>query len=76
MHPFLAQVVMVQPLRISAACSAAHAVLDVIESENLTLRAQQMGSLLLEGLEQLATEFPESILQIRGRFDDWSSAGF
>ena len=49
------------------ACSAAHAVLDVIERENLTLRAQQMGSLLLEGLEQLATEFPESILQIRGR---------
>ena len=49
------------------ACSAAHAVLDVIESENLTLRAQQMGSLLLKGLQQLATEFPESILEIRGR---------
>lgn len=49
------------------ACSAAHAVLDAIENENLILRAQQMGSLLEQGLQLLASEFPESIVEIRGR---------
>ena len=49
------------------ACSAAHAVLDVIENENLIQQAQQMGNLLGDGLRNLATEFPASILEIRGR---------
>ena len=49
------------------ACSAAHAVLDVIENENLIQQAQQMGNLLADGLRNLATEFPASILEIRGR---------
>lgn len=49
------------------ACSAAHAVLDIIENENLIDRAQIMGGLLLEGLRQLATQFPTHIREIRGR---------
>ena len=49
------------------ACSAAHAVLDIIESENLTIRAQKMGNLLLGGLEKISSQFPHYLLEIRGR---------
>jgi acetylornithine/N-succinyldiaminopimelate aminotransferase len=49
------------------ACSAAHAVLDIIEEEDLINRAQKMGNLLLDGLNQLTTEFPDCIAEIRGR---------
>ena len=49
------------------ACSAAHAVLDVIEKEDLTARANQLGNFLLQEIQQLAEKFPQQILEIRGR---------
>jgi len=49
------------------ACSAAHAVLDIIDNENLILRAQTMGKLLIDGLKELVVRFPDQILEIRGR---------
>jgi acetylornithine/N-succinyldiaminopimelate aminotransferase len=49
------------------ACSAAHAVLDVIEKEDLTARAKQLGNFLLQEIQQLAEKFPQQILEVRGR---------
>jgi acetylornithine/N-succinyldiaminopimelate aminotransferase len=49
------------------ACSAAHAVLDIIEEENLINRAQEMGKLLIDGLDKLTAEFPDCIEEVRGR---------
>ena len=49
------------------ACSAAHAVLDVIEKENLTARANQLGNFLLQEIQQLAVKFPQHIVEVRGR---------
>ena len=49
------------------ACSAAHAVLDVIEKEDLTARAKQSGNFLLQEIQQLAEKFPQQILEVRGR---------
>ena len=49
------------------ACSAAHAVLDVIEKADLTARAKQLGNFLLQEIQQLAEKFPQQILEIRGR---------
>jgi acetylornithine aminotransferase/acetylornithine/N-succinyldiaminopimelate aminotransferase len=49
------------------ACSAAHAVLDVIEDEGLVEAARQKGSLLQKGLAELANRFPAIIKEIRGR---------
>ena len=49
------------------ACSAAHAVLDVIEKEDLTDRAKQLGNFLLQEIQQLAEKFPQQILEVRGR---------
>lgn len=49
------------------ACSAAHAVLDIIEKENLTMKAKQMGEILQGGLELLSKKFPKLVLEVRGR---------
>ena len=49
------------------ACSSAHAVLDVLESEDLLELAKRRGALLKLGLEQLSFQFPEQIVEIRGR---------
>jgi len=49
------------------ACSAAHAVLDIIEEENLISRACELGGQLLEGVQRLAEKFPQKILEVRGR---------
>ena len=49
------------------ACSAAHAVLDVIDNQDLIARAKQLGDFLLQGIQQLAEEFPKKILEVRGR---------
>ena len=49
------------------ACSAAHAVLDVIEKEDLTARAKQLGNFLLQEIQQLAEKCPQQILEVRGR---------
>lgn len=49
------------------ACSAAHAVLDVIEKADLTARAKQLGNFLLQEIQQLAEKFPQQILEVRGR---------
>ncbi|MEK9783613.1 MAG: aspartate aminotransferase family protein [Opitutales bacterium] len=49
------------------ACSAAHAVLDVIEKEDLTARAKQLGNFLLQEIQRLAEKFPQQIPEVRGR---------
>lgn len=49
------------------ACSAAHAVLDVIESEKLVEASREKGTVLHSGLTNLANSFPESIQEVRGR---------
>ncbi len=49
------------------ACSAAHAVLDIIERENLIERAKNLGGILLDGLKQIAANFPSHIDEVRGR---------
>ena len=49
------------------ACSAAHAVLDVIEKEDLTARAKELGNFLHQGIQKLAEDFPKQILEVRGR---------
>ena len=49
------------------ACSAAHAVLDVIEKEDLIAQAKVLGDYLLQGIQKLAENFPKNILEIRGR---------
>jgi len=49
------------------ACSAAHAVLDVIEKEDLTARAKLLGNFLLQEIQRLAEKFPQQILEVRGR---------
>ena len=49
------------------ACSAANAVLDIIEKEDLTKNAQEKGYILKQGLEDLKNEYPELISEIRGR---------
>ena len=49
------------------ACSAAHAVLDVIEKEDLIAQAKVLGDYLLQGIQKLAENFPKKILEIRGR---------
>lgn len=48
-------------------CAAALAVLDVMESENLVDNARTVGEHLMEELRKLQAEYPEKILDIRGR---------
>jgi acetylornithine/N-succinyldiaminopimelate aminotransferase len=49
------------------ACAAAHAVLDVIEKENLVKAAKEKGLILRDGLVQLTGRFPTMIEEVRGR---------
>jgi acetylornithine/N-succinyldiaminopimelate aminotransferase len=49
------------------ACAAAHAVLDIVENENLTERTKKIGDVFLDGLQELHQQFPRHILEIRGR---------
>jgi acetylornithine aminotransferase/acetylornithine/N-succinyldiaminopimelate aminotransferase len=49
------------------ACSAANAVLDIIDDENLTKKAKEKGYILKQGLEDLKNKYPELITEIRGR---------
>jgi acetylornithine aminotransferase/acetylornithine/N-succinyldiaminopimelate aminotransferase len=49
------------------ACSAANAVLDIIENENLINAAKVKGKLLENGLINLKNKYPESVKEIRGR---------
>ncbi len=48
-------------------CAAALAVLDVMESENLVENARIVGDHLIAELKKLQAEYPEKILDIRGR---------
>lgn len=47
-------------------CAVAGAVLKVMEKENLSAHAENMGNYLKEALVELQTEFPEIITDIRG----------
>lgn len=49
------------------ACSAANAVLDIMESENLINLAKDKGKLLETGLINLKNKYPSLIKEIRGR---------
>ena len=49
------------------ACAAAHAVLDVIEQENLIVRSKELGSSFKNTLEQLCQDYPDHLSEIRGR---------
>jgi 4-aminobutyrate aminotransferase-like enzyme len=49
------------------ACAAALAALDVLEEEELPTRAVEVGALLAGGLRALQSEFPERIMEVRGR---------
>ena len=49
------------------ACSAANAVLDVLETENLIEKTREQGSYFQSKLEELKTRFPSQVSEIRGR---------
>ena len=49
------------------ACSAANAVLDIIESENLINLAKDKGKLIETGLVNLKNKYPSLVKEIRGR---------
>jgi len=49
------------------ACAAALAALDVLEEEALPARAARMGAVFIEGLRALQAEFPEQVVDVRGR---------
>ncbi|GJM43300.1 MAG: aminotransferase [Gemmatimonadota bacterium] len=48
-------------------CAAANATLEIIESENLADRAEQAGTRLRSGLEELKRRFPKTIGDVRGK---------
>ncbi|WP_422749128.1 L-lysine 6-transaminase [Mycobacterium sp. WMMD1722] len=45
----------------------ARRILEVIEADQLMTRAQEMGAYLLDRLDELAAEFPATVLDVRGR---------
>ncbi|HVL39559.1 MAG TPA: aspartate aminotransferase family protein [Fimbriimonadaceae bacterium] len=49
------------------ACAAGLASLQVIEEENLIQRSKEMGALLLEGLQDVASRHTDLVAQARGR---------
>ncbi len=49
------------------ACAAALAALDVLEEEELPARAVRTGAVFADGLRALQSEFPEQIVDVRGR---------
>jgi len=49
------------------ACAAALAALDVLEEEELPERAVEVGALFADGLRALQSEFPEQLIEVRGR---------
>lgn len=49
------------------ACSAAHAVLDVLEKEDLVSDTQKKGKALRENLYQFISKYPDLVMEVRGR---------
>ena len=49
------------------ACSAAHAVLDVLEDEDLISATRQKGEILHQKLSQFITKYPDLVAEVRGR---------
>ena len=49
------------------ACSAAHAVLDVLEKEDLISATKQKGKILHQKLSQFISKYPDLISEVRGR---------
>ena len=58
---------MAQLLVDPLACSAANALLDVLEAENLIEAAREKGDILLKGLDELHSLNPKIISEVRGR---------
>ena len=56
------------------ACAAAHAVLDVIEKEDLVKAAREKGLALREGLSRLVERFPSILVEVRGTRTDVGSS--
>ena len=49
------------------ACSAAHAVLDVLEQEDLILAAREKGAVLHKKLSEFISKYPDLVSEVRGR---------
>jgi acetylornithine aminotransferase/acetylornithine/N-succinyldiaminopimelate aminotransferase len=49
------------------ACSAAHAVLDVLEREDLISASRNKGTILHQKLTQFITKYPDLVTEVRGR---------
>ena len=49
------------------ACAVANAVLDVMLADGFLPEVVRKGELLLEGLQQIAARYPQSIAEVRGR---------
>ena len=49
------------------ACSAAHAVLDVLEEEDLISVTKEKGEILHQKLSQFITKYPDLVAEVRGR---------
>jgi len=49
------------------ACSAAHAVLDILEKEDLISATKQKGKILHQKLSQFISKYPDLISEVRGR---------
>ena len=49
------------------ACSAAHAVLDVLENEDLISSTKRKGKILHQKLSQFITKYPDLVTEVRGR---------
>ena len=49
------------------ACSAAHAVLDILEKEDLITATKQKGKILYQKLSQFISKYPDLISEVRGR---------
>jgi alanine-glyoxylate transaminase/(R)-3-amino-2-methylpropionate-pyruvate transaminase len=47
-------------------CAAASATLNIIERDNLTQNAEELGTKLREGLDQLKQKYPRTIGDVRG----------
>lgn len=48
------------------ACAAAIATINVLIEENLPARAEELGNYIMKGLREVAADFPEKVMEVRG----------
>ncbi|MGD8189895.1 putrescine aminotransferase [Brevibacillus ginsengisoli] len=49
------------------ACAAAIATINVLIEENLPARAEELGDYLMKGLREVAADYPDKVMEIRGK---------